>query len=376
MRNLSFKTDDDFDDKLYSISKKKGMTKSAFIKHELGKLIEAGGEENLPNKNFSNSIPISDTHVDILKEEKKNNFSGFSSLKTEESQPQVDSQKKTNSPSISPNVNSSIKPNESAMNELNIQKDLTINKSEEKKVEKIIEEKKELNDLSILKNLKQEVSSSGDDGNRLDNLVISKTSTSESKLTDNNINIDKSSRIIGSRTKPKFRIGKVKRVNDEESMSTGITERDIEHKVNKLLEEKKFNESFKDMHGKVDKVCEDGKCLRNEMDSLKNKLGKIDDICEDGKCIKTEVSDIKNDLKELKEFKKSFDELKGNVVDIKSIYSNLDKKIVKKEPCPTCNSGIEEGSSYCPTCGLEIKEWYDEKGNKLDWTPYKLRHNH
>ncbi len=386
VRNVSFKADDDFDDKLYSISKKKGMTKSAYIKHEVGKLIEAeeeGGTSS--NKNFPNFIPNSDNHVDILKEEKKTNFMS----NAEESQLQANDLKKISSMPINLNVNSPVNssiniPNDSSsrelknLRELNELKDLNETKVEEKKDITITEKKKELKDLESLKNLKQEVSTistSGDDVNRLDDLLITKNSTSKIIPVDQS-KINKQFETTKPRTKSKFVIRKVNRVNDEENVTTGLTDRDIEHKVNKLLEEKKFSESFKDMHGKVDKVCEDGKCLRNEMETLKSKLGKIDDICEDGKCVKAEVSGIKNDLKELKEFKKSFEEIKGSVGDIKGIFNNLDKKIVKKESCPTCSSGIEEGSSYCPNCGLEIKEWYDDSGNKLNWTPYKVRHQH
>lgn len=391
VRNVSFKADDDFDDKLYSISKKKGMTKSAYIKHEVGKLIEAeeGGEIS-SNKNFPNFIPNSDSHVDILKEEKKTNFMSS----TEESQVQSNNLKKTSSIPINLNVNSPINssvntPNDSSVNELKNLKDLnkmkdlneTMNEEkkdiikidEEKKDSMKIEKKEELNELSTLKNIKEEVSMSRDNVNRLDDLLITKTSTSKIIPIDQS----KQSETTKSKTRAKFVIRKkVNRVNDEENVTTGLTERDIEHRLNKLLEEKKFNESFRDMHGKVDKVCEDGKCLKDKVNSLELKLEKIDDICEDGKCIKNEVSVIRNDLKELKDFKKNFDDIKGSVGDIKSFFSNLDKKITKKEACPTCSLGIEEGSSYCPNCGLEIKEWYDDSGNKLNWTPYKVRHQH
>ena len=89
-------------------------------------------------------------------------------------------------------------------------------------------------------------------------------------------------------------------MNDEESQTSAVTDREIEHRVNKVLEEKRFNESFGQMHNKIDKVCEDGKCLRTEVDTIKGKLGKIDTICEDGKCLRTEVGDIKKDLSDLR----------------------------------------------------------------------------
>lgn len=262
--------------------------------------------------------------------------------------------------------------------ELETRNDIIVVTNDKEAEEKKIEEKKELKDLSSLKNLKQDEQKPVDDVNRLDNLVINKISTSEPKEQNNDIN--KQRIVAETRPKAKFTIRKVKRVNDEENVGTVLTERDVEHKVNKLLDEKKFNESFKDMHGKVDKVCEDGKCLKDKVNSLELKLGKIDEVCENGKCIRTEIGELRKELNEFKDLKKSLDDLKGGVTDIKGgvtdikgTFINLDKKIVKKELCPTCGSGVEEGSSYCPNCGLGIKEWNDDKGNKLDWKPYSQR---
>ena len=147
---------------------------------------------------------------------------------------------------------------------------------------------------------------------------------------------------------------------NEEIISTGFTEGDVERKVNKILEEKKFSQSFDEMHRKIDTVCSDGRCLKDEMSAIKRNLGKLDTVCEDGKCLRTEIGNFKKDFG-------------GELSNLKNHFEELNRKITKKEPCPHCNSGIEEMSSYCPNCGLEIKEWYDEKGNKIEWKPFKDR---
>lgn len=360
VRNLSFKADDDFDVKLYSASKRKGMGKSEFIRNSLEKAIEneipgafnSNLKEHAPNHLDENQPNILDElvnketniNVNLVNEKEKKSLPNF--LTGSMSDSRTDEPKKFQTENIS---------SAEAVNKN--QENITQNTQEKKE-----QQKNEAKELKELKELKSETNPQDNQNKQTNNVNQS------SNLISNKINNNQ------GRIKPKFTIRKkVNRVNDEESQPQGVSNREIEHRVNKILEEKKFNESFGQMHKKIDAFCEDGKCLRTDVDSLKTKLGKIDEICEDGKCLKTEVGSIKKDLAEMKEFKKWADDIKLGLTDLKGNITNIDKKLIKKESCPECNTGIEEDSSYCPNCGLEIKEWLDESGKRKDWKPFKLR---
>lgn len=102
-----------------------------------------------------------------------------------------------------------------------------------------------------------------------------------------------------------------------------------------------------------------------EIDSMLNninlKASKIDSICEDGKCMKDDISKLKADISELKG-------IKNDIVDIK-------KTAVKLEPCPFCNEkSLVPLSSFCSSCGKEIPEWLDDDGNPIEnWKRYSQR---
>ncbi|MDD3474364.1 MAG: hypothetical protein PHP08_00490 [Candidatus Dojkabacteria bacterium] len=327
VRNLSLKTDDNFDDKLYSVSKKKGMSKSAFIRLELEKAIEREIPENSSSELRDLSIKQLEDKVggaNILNELVGDQIVNLDKEINEKKS------KKIERPKTLSGSNSSIVNKE--LSEIDIKKDNSTLTSEKNQSE---------------------------DMNRLDNLLLNRVEkTINSKVSEQNKDENKEQKAVVSRIKPKFKIQKVKRVSDEEQYVTNPVniEEKVERISRKLREQEEFNKTFREMNGKVNQFCEDGKCLKTEVDTIKGKLEKIDTICEDGKCLRNEVGELK----------KYFEDMKGSI-------GNIDKKIPKKENCPICNQGIEESSSYCPNCGLEIKEWTDVHGNKLDWKPYKLR---
>lgn len=92
--------------------------------------------------------------------------------------------------------------------------------------------------------------------------------------------------------------------------------------------------------------------LGEKQDQLKEKQ---DESCTGIECLKKEISEIK--------------ELKESVGNLrKELTEEISKSAKEYATCAGkkgCNSDIPVGSSYCPNCGLKIKEWPGQP----DWVP-------
>lgn len=321
-RNLSFKTDDEFDDKLYSLSRRKGMTKSAFIKHELGKIIESetgnnqeSNRENRIGKGVSESISTNDAAIKIEIEKPVNVESSFSKQeekKIEEKKP------------------------ETAID--------VISNTTQAEPAKINEDKK---DDMILNSLAT---------GRL-NLLVNEKPDSNTKLI-NQIDFIKEEDLKSNDTKDKPLKTRRRNMNDEvgdrERYSNGASD---EERIRKFLQKQEFEKAFKDMHVKVD--------------SINSK------ICEDGKCTKEELANLKKDINELKNLKQDLAPLSklDKLNHLETKIDDIGKKIKKVEICPDCGEeSLLHLSSFCSNCGTKVNEWTDDSGIKIPgWKPYWLR---
>ncbi len=296
VRNVSFKTDDELDDKLYSESKKRGITKSALIKLELEKILD-------DNKNQESKQELNNSNVNMVKEkdEKKNVTNGT--------------------------VVSTI--------DLNI----TELKKEELKPEPIQEQIKQ-SPLESLKELKTEPKKEEPkqhpniELNRLNSLVDIKTVNQPT---------------LNNQENKQLNIKKVKRVNDEDKGSSiGLSD---EEKFRRYDEKKEFNKKIQHIHDKIttidDRICKDGECTKNEFNTIKKELSdlkglktdlnKIDDLSKNFNSTKTELSDIRKYLEDIKK---------------------ETPKIEQCPNCGT--KSLLYMASHCSECGIEIPEWTED----------------
>lgn len=251
VRNVSFKADDDFDDKLYSASKKEGMTKSAFIKREIGKLIE--------NNEIKEIKDSGNLNVNLVKEEDK---------------------KKLERVDID-----------------NIIKDVI--KEEPKKEELKKEEVKEK---------KEEPKPESKPESQLQNISSSKLIELEKNITEHKpkftikrkfFNLNKS---INQDTKEP-----IKEIKGDNKMSGEIKEDELDRivtsRLEKVLAGKEFNKNIKEMDDKIkdihSHVCEDGKCTKEELSNIRKDMGQFSEL-KKGLEKLSELDDIKKNINEIK----------------------------------------------------------------------------
>ncbi len=313
VRNLSFKADDDFDDKLYSVSKKRGMTKSAFIKSELMKIMEIEGGNNFLDK--KNVVDINNQRI----ESKDDVFRS--------------------------NIN---REQDSRLFE-----DIT---------NKFIEEKRK----------KEMTSNSGQQGKEQNNIVKHDidipniTTTKPAEIKKEEVKIEEPKILI---TKPI----EIKEISKQEINRQEINRQEINRQEIKPTEVKKKMSGELDT-SKVDeryRKLREQEIDRETFTKMAKKVNEIDDrICKDGECTKKELSILRtdiNELKELKGLKERFDKIEG----VSKIVTDIDKKLTKtKFKCEECGEEtLEVGNSFCSECGMEIHAWEEDP----NWKPYKER---
>lgn len=248
VRNVSFKADDDFDDKLYSISKKRGITKSALIKEELKKVFGDYGVNSVEEKKIDDKAKINlNLNEGPIVENK--NIDLFSKIRKEEKE-------EPKSLDIS---------NSNMIKSIEIQKPSEI----EQKLKKVVDIQKQ-----------EEV--------KHKHKFIIRTSDKLKKddFRDRIKNIDvKKLQNIGDKI-----------MGEEQSIDV---DRIVHEKVDRILSEKEFNKNIKEMHEKISsidsRICEDGKCTKVEFENIKRDIKKLAELDE----IKKGVEDIKKGIKKV-----------------------------------------------------------------------------
>ncbi len=360
MRNLSFKTDDNFDDRLYSESKKRGITKSALIKQELEKVLNIGinnvdmVKEKIEKKNYVDNIvsSIDLTKVDINDDKFESRLSQENTSVEIKHEPKF----KIKSGSIPevPKEEQKPEPKESTLiTSFSAPLIKEEQKSEISTSNAKIDPKSQITppmDLERLKNLDLKIQNpeKKELSHKIENLI--------------NLNIDK----IKNESKPtKYKVTERRRMNDEEQHTPVLTEEQMERYLNKHLSKQKFDENFRDMHANIksinDRVCKDGDCTQRELSEIKKNLGNFE-------IIKGDISKLKNDLTVDLSKLKEMDTLKNDLNEIKG-------KFKKTEICPGCgHPEVQHLSSYCPECGIELKGWEDDSGKPVPgWKHHKER---
>lgn len=394
VRNVSFKTDDEFDDRLYSESKKKGMTKSAFIKHELSKIISNEGSQEVNQQKKE----MNDSNVNLVNEntEKKNvkevstidlrSSEQISEIKKEEEKISEDANQK---PFFSPNrLNSLVNDKTKDDTIPNITHVEPAKIKEKIKDIKEIKEEKKTSSESIVSSppLTVTTSSSSSASGTPDIKAIDFSSLKETNSNTVKPIANKQPEIKQQKNK-KF-IRKVNRVNSEEGTYTsGVS---LQEEIRKEREREKFNDRFESLTKHVENIHGKAETLDNKLEKLNNifsdihtKTSKIDTICKDGECIKADIGDLKKNFDVLNESRKSNDsylnEFKKStdtkLSEIDKKFEDLKKAVPKTEVCPHCgNPSLLHMASFCSDCGGKIEAWADDNGNKIEnWKPYYMR---